>query len=151
MIQRWAVAGLLCAAVLALSACTVDDGATGDPSASITPPPGATDKPTQSSEPRPSVEAVIVVANIDVDGAHATASGYVSGVIEDGGMCTFVFTGEPGEVSATSTGAADRANTSCGSVSIPIDRLGKGTWSVRLDYRSDTAQVVSEESIMEVP
>lgn len=142
---------LLCAAALALSGCTIDDGAADDPIPATTARPDVTAEPTETVAPGPTVEAVIVVANIDVDGAHATASGYISGVIEDGGACTFVFTGEAGEVSASSSGAADRATTSCGSVSIPIEQLSKGTWSVQLEYESERAQVVSEESIVEVP
>lgn len=151
-IARARLAVLVCAtAVMVLTGCTVAGGTAGSPRSSVTPEPDVTAKPTESAEPQPSVEAVIVVANVDVDGSHATASGYVSGVIEDGGECTFVFTGDPGEVTASSTGAADRATTSCGSVSVPIEQLAKGTWSIRLDYRSDQTEVVSEESIMEVP
>ncbi len=152
-IARSGVAALFAAAVLlAIAGCTAGGGdAAPDASEPSTMHPDATSKPVQTEPPAPSVEAVIVVANIDVDGAHATASGYVSGVIEDGGACAFVFHGEPGEVTAESTGVADRATTSCGSVSVPIDQLQKGTWSVRLEYRSDHSEVVSEETIVEVP
>jgi hypothetical protein len=151
-IVRGGVVALVAAAFLALGGCTAGSGETR-PSAdkTSTAQPDATSKPAETEAPAPSVEAVIVVANVDVDGAHATASGYVSGVIEDGGACTFVFHGEPGEVTAESKGLADRASTSCGSVSVPIDQLQKGTWSVRLEYRSDDSEVVSEEVIVEVP
>jgi hypothetical protein len=150
-IARGGVSVLLCAAALVLTGCTVGDGPVTGPEGSPTEPPGVTAKPTASSEPPPPLEAVIVVANVDVDGAHATASGYVSGVIEDGGRCTFVFTGESQEVRVDSTGAADRATTSCGAVSVPVEQLGKGSWTVTLEYRSDQAEVVSDESTMEVP
>ncbi len=151
IVRRGAVA-LVAAAFLVLTGCTVGGGETGaGPIETGSMEPSATSKPTETEAPAPSVEAIIVVANIDVDGAHATASGYVSGVIEDGGQCRFIFRGEPGEVTAESTGVADRATTSCGAVSVPIDQLQKGTWSVRLEYRSDDSDVVSDEATMEVP
>lgn len=147
---RGCVPALLGVAALLLTGCTSDGGA-DDAAAPMTVQPDAAEKPEESSEPRPSLEAVIVVASVDVDGVNATASGYVGGVIEDGGECTFVFAGETHEVEVASTGAADRATTSCGSVSVPVDQLAKGQWSVRLEYQSDDAEVVSDEITMEVP
>jgi hypothetical protein len=149
IVRRGPVFAVAAIIALAVSACTTD-GAPQPPSTGL-----ASGSPSQATEPAasptPSLEAVITVASVDVDGLHATVSGYVSGVIEDGGACRFVLTGPAGQVSEETTGIADRATTSCGAASIPIEALDSGTWSVRLEYHSDTADAVSEETSLEVP
>ena len=151
IVRKGAMFAVAAVVALAVAACTAD-GVTPPPSTgSASGSPSPTTEPAASPPPTPSLEAVITVASVDVDGLHATVSGYVSGVIEDGGTCTFVLTGPAGEVSEETTGIADRATTSCGAASIPIEALGSGTWSVRLGYRSETSDAVSEDTTLEVP
>lgn len=114
-------------------------------------PPATPDDPSATPEPTADDEAVITVAGVDVDGLNASASGYVTGVIEDGGECTFTFTGAEGETSATSTGAANATTTSCGLVQVPMSELSRGTWQVVLTYSSDTLTVVSQPMTLEIP
>ena len=148
--SRGGTALFACLVALTLGGCTV--GGAGPSTVAPTPiAPDATATPTEPTEPPPSVEAVIVVASIDVDGAHATVSGYVSGVIEDDGECSFVFTGPSDDFSVTSVGTADRSTTSCGAVSVPIEQFSTGSWTVVLGYRSDEVDVMSEETPLEVP
>jgi len=115
------------------------------------PPPASTDKPNATPTPTPTREAVITVAGVDADGLNASASGYVSGVVEDGGVCTFTFTGVEGETTATSTGAANPSTTSCGFVQVPIGDLARGTWQVVLTYSSDAFIVSSAPTTLEIP
>ena len=83
--------------------------------------PSASPFPTSSTSPSATAqadgdrEAVITVAGIDVDGRNVSASGYVSGIVEDGGNCLYTFTGITGEVTVESSGIADVVTTSCGS------------------------------------
>ncbi|MBM7504148.1 hypothetical protein ACFPER_11720 [Agromyces aurantiacus] len=137
---------------LTLAACTMDGVTPSPSSAPASSPPTATSEPAATETPGPGLEAIITIASVDVDGLNATVSGYVSGIIEDGGACTFELTGPTGTVvRAETTGIADRSTTSCGAASIPIDRLSSGTWSVELGYRSDAADVISEPTTLEVP
>jgi hypothetical protein len=97
------------------------------------------------------IEPVLVVASVDVDGEHVTASGYVSGIVKDGGTCRFVFTGNGETVSVDRQGTADRSSTSCGTVQPEIDKFDRGTWSVILEYRSDGHVVDSAPETVEIP
>lgn len=144
---RSIVCGLVLA--VALSAC-VGGAPPATPAVSANDAPTSA-KPTPTPEAPSDAEAVIVVASVDVDGLSVTVSGYVAGVIEDGGECSYVFESEPGEHVVASNGTADRASTSCGAVSVPVADLGRGTWSVRLEYKSDDVEVVSEAATVEVP
>jgi hypothetical protein len=116
-------------------------------------PPLPDDTSTVIPEPTPvGIEPVIVVAGIDVDGLHVSSSGYVAGVVEDGGVCTFVFAGAGSPVEVTTVGRADVRTTSCGLVQLPIDQLARGSWTVSLSYLSESApSTVSEQTVLEIP
>jgi hypothetical protein len=111
----------------------------------------AKDTSAPDSKVGTTIEPVIVVASVDVDGKHVTASGYVSGVVEDGGKCRFVFIGDGERVAVDRTGAADRISTSCGAVQAPIDRFHRGTWSVTLEYASGQLRAESAPQTLEIP
>lgn len=99
----------------------------------------------------PAVLPVIVVADVDVDGQHVTSSGYVAGILEADGTCTFRFESVDAEVSAESIGIADRSTTVCESVHVPIAEFVRGTWLVTLTYTGVMGeQWVSESVTMEV-
>lgn len=71
--------------------------------------------------------------------------GFVTGIIEDNGDCTFTAnpaSGGPSLVART-TGVANVDNTSCGSTTIPASQLASGTYDVVLTYRSDKGTVAS--------
>jgi hypothetical protein len=134
---------------LALTGCTVNGGSgssgSPDPSAST---PTATPTPTPTAEP----EAVIVVASVDVDGKAVTTSGYVNGIIEDGGSCAFTLTSGAATVATTTSGQADTSTTSCGQGVTPIDKLSRGSWNVVLTYTSLSQRtVVSQPVSVEIP
>ncbi len=138
-----------CALVaLALTGCTTGGGgSTGSPHPSATTAAG-TPTPAPTAEP----EAVIVVASVDADGKAVTTSGYVSGIIEDGGSCAFALTSEASTVTTTTTGQADRSTTSCGQASTPIGELSRGSWNVVLTYTSLSQRtVVSQPVSVEIP
>jgi hypothetical protein len=107
-------------------------------------------KPTAEAPVASDVSATIVIAGEDPDGAHVSASGYVDGVIENGGTCSFAFTGAGAPVVVESTGMADRSSTSCGLVQAPIDRFSQGSWNVVLSYSSSTSSATSAAQVMEI-
>ncbi|MEN0083813.1 MAG: hypothetical protein AAGC66_03500 [Leifsonia sp.] len=109
-------------------------------------------KPSSTPSPVVTVQPVLVVASVDVDGKHVTSSGYVQGAVEDGGVCTFIFSreGSP-DVKVQHEAAADRSTTSCGTVQPDIGQFTRGSWQVTLEYVSDGKDYVSTPLVLEVP
>lgn len=106
---------------------------------------------TEDPEPIP-LDAVMVFAGVDPDGTTVSASGYIAGVIENGGTCTFTFSGSGPDVIVTSEGLADSKTTSCGTVQTQISDFTSGTWTAVLSYQSDkTGALTSEPLTVEVP
>jgi hypothetical protein len=95
---------------------------------------------------------VLVVASMDVDGAHVTASGFVQGLIQDGGTCTYTFARIGSSPITVEHGAvADRATTSCGTIQADAAQFARGTWNVTLGYVSDGRNYESAPVELEVP
>ena len=115
--------------VLGLSSCASD----------LTPPVSEinTERPQPvQSETATTSEAFISVAGIDVDGAHLSVSGFVTGIIEDGGSCEFSVARNEVVHNLVGTGASNATSTSCGLVSAPVSELSPGTWVVTMTYVS---------------
>ncbi|MEY9951171.1 hypothetical protein [Leifsonia sp. EB34] len=136
-----------------LAACTPQPGGSSADQASSQPSTSSVpSKPSPTPTPTVTVEPVLVVASVDVDGKHVTASGYVQGVIQDGGACTYTFTreGSPA-VKVQHEGVADRSTTSCGEAQPDIAQFTRGSWQVTLEYVSDGKDYVSTPLAVEVP
>lgn len=137
-------------AVLGLTGCVGSPD--GSPSGSTSATTSTTEDPGKSPEPTPiEPEAVIVFAAIDADGATISISGYVAGVIESDGACTYVLTGPGDEQRIDSVGAADAGQTSCGVVQLDTGALLSGSWSVALEYASATVTTTSAPTPLEIP
>jgi hypothetical protein len=68
----------------------------------------------------------------------------VSGVVEDGGTCTFVFTKGSETIAKTSSGVANVSTTNCVLYSpAPSSYLSSGSWTVSLSYTSSSTSVKS--------
>lgn len=141
-----------CAVVaLVLTGCTT---AGGNASVSSSGPPATGGTATPSPTPSPSAEpeAIIVVASVDADGKAVTTSGYVDGIIEDGGSCAFTLTSGGAGVTTTTVGRSDTSTTSCGQGITPIEKLSRGTWNVVLTYTTVAKRtVVSQPTSVEIP
>ena len=148
-----AVVTLVVGAVF-LTACVApspDGDASSTPTVSQTPTTTPTMRPTvqptNDPEPVPSgVEPVLVIAAADEGGKTVSASGYVAGVVEDGGACHFVFEANGKQISADSVGIPDVRTTSCGLVQVPIDGLGSGSWKITLEYTALDANLYTSLS-----
>jgi hypothetical protein len=79
------------------------------------------------------------------------ASGFVSGVVEDGGTCRVTLTRGQHSVVAETRGQADATTTVCPSVSLGGDQLSAGAWKAVLSYESGTSTGVSAPLEVEVP
>jgi hypothetical protein len=96
------------------------------------------------------VDVVVTYADWDAGADVIEVSGFVSGVVEDGGTCRLTAEGKGTTASAESTGMADASTTSCGSVLLPGDQLSAGTWKVVLSYESATSSGSSDPTTVAV-
>jgi hypothetical protein len=96
--------------------------------------------------PAPAAPVTATVTSAEVDGAgYLTADGYVSGVEEDGGTCSFTFWAEGGGASRlSSSGVADGGRTVCPAVDERIRTLWPGEYTAVLRYTSATTTAESE-------
>ncbi|MCA9331808.1 hypothetical protein KC968_02600 [Candidatus Saccharibacteria bacterium] len=67
----------------------------------------------------------------------------VTGVVEDGGTCTAVFSNGTQTLSTTSTSVANVSYTQCGRMATP-KLTGQG-WTATVSYKSNSAQGVSKQ------
>jgi hypothetical protein len=142
------------AAVLLLTGLTGCSLFPNPTSTALSTPPDVdkgTDAP-QPPEPTAEPEPVIVIAELDGDRAHVSVSGYVAGVIENGGVCRWTLSNGAAQQQLEAEGLADRAQTSCGVSQFDTAQLTPGTWSVTLEYSSDTqSSIISKPNTLEIP
>jgi hypothetical protein len=140
----------------AASTAPVDAGA--DPVAASSAPgtdqlePGP-DVVVPTDEPVPAGQLSVVLSyldwNDDVPGAEA--SGYVSGVVENGGSCTLTLTRNGQRVTVEGDAEADASTTVCGGLTVPRTSLTPGSWSGVLTYESAGSSGESAAVTLEVP
>jgi hypothetical protein len=159
MRHRCRETALVVAALVGAVALVGCVGPTPEPSAttSIVPSTGSPvpDDPS-TIPPKPTASGIVpavTVAGVDVDGMHVSASGFVAGVVEDGGVCVFTFTSASGQTAtATSAGIQNVDTTSCGVVQVPLTDFARGTWSVVLNYTPlASGDFTSEPIELEIP
>lgn len=161
-------------AALALRGTTPADGPTTSPSATAAPSPtdvastpaaptSAAAAPSPTAVPEPTQEPSAAPADergtVDVQLAFAEwntatraleASGYAQ-TYESDGTCTLTAASGTRSASVTQGALADVSTTTCGMLAIPADRLGPGSWQVRVDYASSTSTGSSQTLTVEVP
>ncbi|CAN5538507.1 hypothetical protein BH10ACT7_BH10ACT7_23470 [soil metagenome] len=93
-----------------------------------------------------------VVASVAVEGEWLTASGYIEGIAESGGKCSFTFQGSGGGASRlSSTAQADGSRTDCGTVEERVRTVFPGDYELTITYTSDTSTGTSEPVPVTVP
>lgn len=85
-----------------------------------------------------------VITSMPQDGGTVSGYGFISGVIENGGTCTFTFTRGSEQVSESSNGVADATTTRCPPVQVSKNSLSAGSWDVVLNYSSGAAEGTSD-------
>jgi hypothetical protein len=160
-----AVAGSLVAVALWFPGAESTDGApagapapTADPSEPLTadevpePTPGqavATDAKAPASGGV--VNAVITQAGWGPSGTAVEVSGFVSGVVEDGGTCRVTLTRDGETVTAEHEGMADASTTVCGAIEVGDQEMTSGWWQAVLSYESATSAGASAPMDVLVP
>jgi hypothetical protein len=111
----------------------------------------ATDPPVDVA-PGDDLDVVVSFAAFQPGSGAVEASGSVPGLVEDGGRCVLVLSrAGRADVSVEGEAFPDAQSTSCDLLSVPVDRLSPGTWTARLDYRSDTSSGSSADVEVVVP
>lgn len=130
---------------------------TPSPTQSETPQPShATSDPDPASPSQPVIPgaaAVVTLASLDSSKAVVVVGGFVSGVMEDGGTCTFTVTAADTGASVTfkSTGAFNVDSTTCGSHDVGAPASKSGAYSVTLEYTNAVGAVTSSPVSVEGP
>lgn len=82
----------------------------------------------------------VIVSTYNQTASELNVNGFASGVVENGGTCTLILTDANGKTVSTTKSAIQNAqNTSCGQLTIPMNKLHSGTWHVSLTYNSSDA------------
>jgi len=123
--------------------------ASASPSPSVTPSPEATDEVQPEPVATSSGPASVTIVNYGADGQNISASGLVSGPIEEGGVCTLTATSATGAILTGSIDAvATPAAVNCGIIDIAAPA---GEWKLVLEYRSAGTSAASEPVTVSQP
>jgi len=116
--------------------------------------PGNTGQPSspRSVPTLKGASAQVSLAAVDPSTGGLIVGGFVTGVLEDGGECTFAVTPPSGGAPqlVRTTGIANVDSTSCGTALIDARRVMSGTYTVVLTYLNDEGRVVSAPAKVEV-
>lgn len=140
------------------SASPTADTASPSPSASASGYPTVEPGDNGQTSSPPSVptligaSAQVSLATVDPSTGGLLVGGFVTGVFEDGGECTFSVQPKAGGESQVvrTTGVANVDSTSCGSATIDASKVTSGTYTVVLTYRNDEGRVASAPATVEV-
>jgi hypothetical protein len=116
------------------------------------PTPGqsiATDPPARTSGG--DVDVVITQAGWGQSGTSVEVSGFVSGIVEDGGTCRVTLTHDDETVTAENEGLADATTTVCGVIEVGDAEMSSGWWQAVLSYESATSTGASQPADLLVP
>lgn len=117
----------------------------------VEPGPGA---PVVTDEAPPTdggaVQVVVTYADWNDSESVLEVTGFVSGVVEDGGTCRLTAQSQAATATVETSGIADASTTSCGTLMIPGADLAPGTWDVVLSYESSRASGESLAASVEV-
>lgn len=106
------------------------------------------DQERKSATPTSNVTPVITYAG-QYNGM-VEVSALVNGIFEEGGQCHITFTQNQSTIVRDTAGIKNVSNTSCQSVRIPDNQFSKGTWSVKVEYKSSVSNGTSKSVSFDV-
>lgn len=123
------------------------------PSPSPTPEPIVTITPEAPAEPATlDALALLTLAGVDPGTGNVVMGGFVAGIVESGGTCTYIVNRGDTEVARRSlSGTSNADSTSCGSTEVPAPEVGSGSFTVTLVYENSVGRTVSPAMTLEVP
>lgn len=99
---------------------------------------------TQSSQKK---QVSVVITSATINGIYS----YVSGVFEDGGICTATITQDNKKITKTSSAFKDATYTACAPINLSrSDFPSAGTWTARVSYSSSASEGQSQSVNIEV-
>lgn len=131
----------------------------GAPVPTEPPPVVATDTPettptppdTSAAPARNSADVVLSFAGWNESSAAMEAGGYVTVLLEDGGICTLTLTADDRVRTVSGDAIRDATTVSCGTLQITGDQLGSGSWEAVLSYESSSTVGQSAPMKVQVP
>jgi len=105
--------------------------------------------PTSSPSTNPSNDSKKSVTPT-ITNTNGSINALVSGVFEEGGVCTANFTKGSSTLSKTSVGFQNASYTQCAPMDIGSGFLSPGVWNVTVSYVSATAAGTSASQTMEI-
>ena len=96
----------------------------------------------QSGSDKPKVDdktttAIVVLTSVGVVDDNVDASGFVSNIFQNEGVCRYIFTNGSKVITKESKPILNVSSTTCTTVNFPKNELDSGTWTVSLEYRKD--------------
>lgn len=89
------------------------------------------------------LNANVILSFVSIQNDIVAVGGYVTNVVEDGGLCTYTFTKGSEIIEKTAITMQNSTSTSCITTKFPSVELGSGVWKVRLTYNSSASTGVS--------
>lgn len=121
--------------------------------------PSEKNKNNQTDQPdAPSVDsqtglqqANVLVTSVDVLDGSVRVSGFVSDIVEDGGVCTYIFTNGSTTFTKESTTLPSPTSISCRTLTISVDEFPSvGSWNVSIRYKSDYSTGTSSQRMFKL-
>lgn len=83
-----------------------------------------------------------------ITNTNGSVNAYISGIFEEGGTCTAIFTKENVTLSKTSLGFQNVSYTQCAPMIIGSGFLSPGEWNIIVKYSSDKSEGTSDKQTM---
>jgi nitrogen fixation-related uncharacterized protein len=89
-------------------------------------------------------EVYVANAGVDTQNGQVYASGVITNVVNNTGVCTYTFTNGSDTITETSEVLPSPKETICANVNLDKNRFTSGSWSVTLNFKSDYAEGTSD-------
>ena len=104
---------------------------------------------SQNSNPTSSVSPVISTWS-QSSKKNLELSGFVPGIVEDGGKCILVMEKDSNKVTTEKSAKSDAQSTICGVIEVDITKLSTGIWKTTLNYESAKYKGSSDKVDVEI-
>lgn len=102
------------------------------------------DNPTPS-DPNNKISVTPTITN-----TTGSVNAYISGIFEEGGECTAIFTKRQTTLTKSSVGFENVSYTQCAPMTLENGFLSPGSWEIKVKYLSSTAEGTSASQSIEV-
>ena len=105
---------------------------------------------TKNQDPAPT-DYIITIVDANQYGSNVEVRAFISGLVKNGGDCTYTFQLHQSAFTQTSPASADAAHTNCSPLIVPTSEFStSGTWSLSVSYSYEGIIVTSTNQTFEV-